>query len=165
VLTVNGLAAADAVVVPVQCEYLALEGLAQLMQTIALARENLNPRLELFGLVMTMYDARARLAGQVIQEVRAHFPDELFETVIPRNVRIAEAPGFGEPLVKFDPDSRGGQAYAALAREFLLREGNKVSRRQVSSVEVSRDTLTPDTLTPTSLPPDTLALVPLSEAE
>lgn len=122
VLTVNALSAADYVIVPVQCEYLALEGLAQLMQTIALVRENLNPRLELFGIVMTMFDPRARLASQVIQEVRAHFPNELFETLIPRNVRVAEAPSFGEPLVKFDIHSRGAEAYEKLTNEFLMRE-------------------------------------------
>lgn len=122
VLTVNALSAADYVIVPVQCEYLALEGLAQLMQTIALVRENLNPKLELFGIVMTMFDPRARLASQVIQEVRAHFPNELFETLIPRNVRVAEAPSFGEPLVKFDIHSRGAEAYEKLTNEFLMRE-------------------------------------------
>lgn len=122
VLTVNALSAADYVIVPVQCEYLALEGLAQLMQTITLVRENLNPNLELFGLVMTMFDPRARLAAQVIQEVRAHFPNEIFETVIPRNVRVAEAPSFGEPLVKFDIHSRGAEAYEKLTNEFLMRE-------------------------------------------
>jgi chromosome partitioning protein len=126
VLTVNALTAADYVVVPVQCEYLALEGLAQLMQTITLVRENLNPNLQLFGLVMTMFDPRARLAGQVIQEVRNHFPNELFDTLIPRNVRVAEAPSFGEPLVKYDIHSRGAQAYESLTNEFLMREAKIV---------------------------------------
>jgi len=122
ILTVNALSATDFVVVPVQCEYLALEGLAQLMQTIALVRENLNPRLEMFGLVMTMFDPRARLSAQVMQEVRAHFPDQVFETYIPRNVRVAEAPSHGEPLVKFDIHSRGAEAYEKLTNEFLTRE-------------------------------------------
>lgn len=122
ILTVNALSAADFVIVPVQCEYLALEGLAQLMQTITLVRENLNPSLELFGLVMTMFDPRARLGGQVIQEVRTHFPEQVFETYIPRNVRVAEAPSFGEPLVKFDIHSRGAEAYEKLTNEFLARE-------------------------------------------
>lgn len=128
ILTVNALTAADFVVVPVQCEYLALEGLAQLMQTIALVRENLNPPLELFGLVMTMFDPRARLGTQVIQEVRMHFPDQVFETYIPRNVRVAEAPGFGEPLVKFDIHSRGAEAYEKLTNEFLMREARIAAR-------------------------------------
>lgn len=127
ILTVNALTAADFVVVPVQCEYLALEGLAQLMQTISLVRERLNPRLKLFGLVMTMFDARARLGNQVIQEVRSHFPDEIFETYIPRNVRVAEAPSFGEPLVKFDIHSRGAEAYERLTNEFLMREARYVN--------------------------------------
>lgn len=129
VLTVNALSAADFVVVPVQCEYLALEGLAQLMQTFTLVRENLNPSLELFGLVMTMFDPRARLATQVIQEVRAHFPNEMFETFIPRNVRVAEAPSFGEPLVKFDIHSRGAESYEKLTNEFLMREA-KIANRE-----------------------------------
>lgn len=125
ILTVNALSAADFVIVPVQCEYLALEGLAQLMNTIALVRENLNPKLELFGLVMTMFDPRARLGAQVIQEVRAHFPDQMFETYIPRNVRVAEAPSYGEPLVKFDIHSRGAEAYEKLTNEFLAREARQ----------------------------------------
>lgn len=129
ILTVNALSAADFVVVPVQCEYLALEGLAQLMQTIALVRENLNPTLELFGLVMTMFDPRARLGAQVIQEVRTHFPDQVFETYIPRNVRVAEAPSFGEPLVKFDIHSRGAEAYEKLTNEFLMREAQIAYRK------------------------------------
>ncbi len=121
-LTVNALVAADRVLIPVQCEYLALEGLAQLLQTVALIRERLNSRLSLSGLIMTMFDGRANLSQQVVEQVRTNFPDETFRTVIPRNVRIAEAPSFGEPLVKFDRHSRGGQAYAALADEFLERE-------------------------------------------
>ncbi|MCC7164720.1 MAG: ParA family protein [Anaerolineae bacterium] len=128
VLTVNALTAADFVIVPVQCEYLALEGLAQLMQTIALVRENLNHELTLFGLVMTMFDPRGRLAGQVIQEVRTHFPNEVFETLIPRNVRVAEAPSFGEPLVKYDIHSRGAEAYEKLTNEFLMREAKLAKR-------------------------------------
>ncbi|MGB8646480.1 MAG: AAA family ATPase [Anaerolineae bacterium] len=120
-LTVNALVAADRVLIPVQCEYLALEGLAQLLQTIALVRERLNARLTLFGLVMTMFDGRANLSQQVVEQVQTNFPDEVFRTIIPRNVRIAEAPSFGEPLVKFDRHSRGGQAYEQLAEEFLQR--------------------------------------------
>lgn len=131
ILTINALCAADFVIVPVQCEYLALEGLAQLMQTITLVRENLNPRLELFGLVMTMFDPRARLGMQVIQEVRAHFPDEMFETWIPRNVRVAEAPSYGEPLVKFDIHSRGAEAYEKLTNEFLMREARLAARESL----------------------------------
>ncbi len=155
ILTVNALCAADFVVVPVQCEYLALEGLAQLMQTISLVRENLNPRLELFGLVMTMFDPRARLSTQVIQEVRAHFPNELFETWIPRNVRVAEAPSFGEPLVKFDIHSRGAEAYEKLTNEFLMREAERVAG---SMYQVARDIETTDDVSPATyyLLPNTL---------
>lgn len=137
ILTVNALSAADFVMVPVQCEYLALEGLAQLMQTITLVRENLNPALKLFGLVMTMFDPRARLGTQVIQEVRAHFPDELFETLIPRNVRVAEAPSFGEPLVKFDIHSRGAEAYEKLTNEFLAREAKLVYPPQADDTQTA----------------------------
>jgi chromosome partitioning protein len=121
-LTVNALTAADYIIIPVQCEYLALEGLAQLMQTIALVRERLNARLRLFGLVMTMFDGRANLSQQVVEQVAANFPDEIFHTVIPRSVRIAEAPSYGQPLLKYDPHSRGAQAYAQLTNEFLARE-------------------------------------------
>ncbi len=121
-LTVNALAAADFVVIPVQCEYLALEGLAQLMQTVALVRERLNARLQLFGLVMTMFDGRANLAQQVVDEVRSNFGDDVFRTVIPRSVRIAEAPSYGKPLLTYDPHSRGALAYKQLADEFLERE-------------------------------------------
>ncbi len=128
-LTVNALTAADRVILPVQCEYLALEGLAQLMHTLALVQENLNPRLQLFGLVMTMYDSRMRLAQQVVEEVKKHFPDQVFQTLIPRSVRVAEAPGFGEPLATFDPYSRGAQAYAQLAQEFLEREQKQTAER------------------------------------
>jgi len=123
-LTVNGLVAADAgVMIPVQCEYLALEGLTQLMQTLQLVRNNLNPRLRVAGLILTMYDGRTRLAQQVVQEVRAHFPRETMQTVIPRNVRLGEAPSYGEPILGYAPFSSGAQAYQALAEEFLAREG------------------------------------------
>lgn len=128
-LTVNALTAADLVVIPVQCEYLALEGLAQLMQTIALVQERLNSHLRLFGLVMTMFDGRANLSQQVVDQVAANFPNELFRTVIPRSVRIAEAPSHGEPILKYDPHSRGAQAYAALTEEFLGRMKDEGGRR------------------------------------
>lgn len=138
ILTVNALTAADQVLVPVQSEYLALEGLAQLMQTIALVHERLNPRLKLFGLVMTMFDARARLSAQVAQEVRTHFPDETFSTVIPRSVRVAEAPSYGEPLMNYDSHSRATIAYEQLADEFLSRLSNfipEVTNKEQSEAE------------------------------
>lgn len=121
-LTVNALAAADAVIIPIQCEYLALEGLTQLLHTIQLVQQNLNPRLRVAGMAMTMFDSRTSLSLQVVQEVAKHFPELIFHTVIPRSVRIAEAPSYGEPLVSYDPRSRGAQAYEALTVELLQRE-------------------------------------------
>ncbi len=119
VLTVSGLTAADAVIVPVQCEYLALEGLSQLSRAIKLVRRALNPDLTLRGLLMTMYDARTNLSQQVVEEVRQHFGERVFEAVIPRNVRLSEAPSFGVPISVHAPNSAGAKAYAALADELL----------------------------------------------
>lgn len=124
-LTVNALVAADAVIIPIQCEYLALEGLSQLLNTIQLAQKSLNPRLRIGGMAMTMYDSRTHLALQVVEQVAHHFPDAIFRTIIPRSVRIAEAPSFGEPLISFDPKSRGAQAYEALTNELLARESRR----------------------------------------
>ncbi len=121
-LTVNALVAADAVIIPIQCEYLALEGLTQLLDTIRLVQERLNPHLRVGGMAMTMFDSRTHLAIQVVQEVAKHFPDLIFHSVIPRSVRIAEAPSYGEPLVAFDAKSRGAQAYEALTDELVARE-------------------------------------------
>jgi chromosome partitioning protein len=121
-LTVNALAAADSVLVPVQCEYLALEGLGQLMETLDLVREQLNPRLQLLGIALTMHDSRTNLSSQVIQEVRTHFPRAAFQSVIPRSVRLSEAPSHGLPARVYDPVARGSLAYAALAEE-LLKKG------------------------------------------
>lgn len=121
ILTVNGLtAAADGVIIPVQCEYLALEGLSQLTRTIELVRRALNPGLRLRGLVMTMYDARTILSRQIVEEVRRHFPGRVFNTIIPRSVRLSEAPSYGEPITSYAPRSAGALAYAALARELLV---------------------------------------------
>lgn len=120
-LTVNALSAANGVVVPVQCEYLALEGLSQLVQTVQMVRDHLNPTLQIFGMLMTMWDSRTNLAQQVVDEVRAHFPRETFETVIPRNVRLSEAPSYGKPIREYDPASRGAVAYDHLADEVLTR--------------------------------------------
>ena len=116
-LTVNGLAAADAVVVPIQCEYYALEGLGQLLRNVALVRTNLNPTLDVQGIVLTMYDARTKLADQVEQEVRDHFGAKVYRAVVPRTVRLSEAPSFGQPIIVFDPTSRGAIAYRELAKE------------------------------------------------
>lgn len=124
ILTVNGLtAAADGVIIPVQCEYLALEGLSQLMRTLELVRRALNPRLRVRGLVMTMYDSRTTLSRQVVEEVHKHFPGKVFKTIIPRSVRLSEAPSYGEPIISYAPQSAGGLAYAALTRELLIGDG------------------------------------------
>ena len=123
-LTVNALTAArDGVIVPIQCEYLALEGLGRLWQTIQLVRENLNPDLTIFGMVLTMFDGRTNLASQVVREVRTYFPDQTFRTVVPRSVRLSEAPSYGQTILVYAPSSPGAQAYAALADELLSREG------------------------------------------
>ncbi len=118
-LTLNGLVAAQAVVVPVQCEYLALEGLGQLLETINRIQVAFNFDLQIRGVLMTMYDSRLKLSQQVVDEVRLHFPDKVFQVVIPRNVRLAEAPSHGQPISKYAPDSAGANAYAALATEIL----------------------------------------------
>jgi chromosome partitioning protein len=123
VLTVNALTAAQGVLVPVQCEYLALEGLSQLMRTISLVRRGLNARLALRGVVLTMYDSRTTLSRQVAEEVRAHFPDRVFDVIIPRSVRLSEAPSYGEPGVTYAPRSSGAVAYRVLAWELLRGDG------------------------------------------
>jgi chromosome partitioning protein len=116
-LTVNGLAAAGEVMVPIQCEYYALEGLGQLMRNVELVKRNLNPGLELSTIILVMYDARTKLADQVVQEVRGHFGDRVCRHIVPRTVRLSEAPSFGQPIIAFDPTSRGAIAYRELAKE------------------------------------------------
>jgi chromosome partitioning protein len=120
-LTVNALVAADEVLLPIQCEYYALEGVGQLVHSIELVRRSLNPELSIGGVVLTMFDARTRLAEQVAAEVRGHFGEKVFRTVIPRSVRLSEAPGFGQPITVFDPSSRGAGAYRRLAGEIAER--------------------------------------------
>jgi chromosome partitioning protein len=123
-LTVNGLIAGlNGVVIPVQCEYLALEGLGQLTQTITRIRTGLFPELEVRGVVLTMYDGRTRLASDVVSEVRKFFPDQVFEAVIPRSIRLAEAPSYGIPISIYAPESAAAKSYAALARELLAKDG------------------------------------------
>lgn len=122
-LTVNALAAAEEVLIPIQCEYYALEGLSQLMKNVELVRGNLNPGLTIGGVILTMYDARTRLAKDVADQVRIFFGDVTFRTVVPRSVRLSEAPSFGEPIEVFDPMSRGAIAYRHLALEFRQRHG------------------------------------------
>jgi chromosome partitioning protein len=125
-LTVNAMAAADAVFVPLQCEFFALEGLSQLMRTVELVRGSLNPRLELQGIVLTMYDRRNSLSQQVADDVRAHFGEKVYATVIPRNVRVSEAPSFGKPALIYDLKCAGSQAYLKLAREVTGRERSRL---------------------------------------
>ncbi len=122
-LTVNALTAADAVIIPMQCEYYALEGLSDLVGTLRKVKANLNPNIEIEALVRTMYDPRSSLTTQVSDEIKAHFGDKVFDTVIPRNVRIAEAPSFGKPVILHDPASKGAQAHFAFAKELLARQG------------------------------------------
>jgi chromosome partitioning protein len=124
ILTVNGLIAArNGVIIPVQCEYLALEGIGQLTQTLNRIRSSLFPELQVRGVVLTMYDGRTRLALDVVSEVRRFFPDQVFQAIIPRSIRLAEAPSFGQPVTTYAPESSAAKAYAALAREVLEQDG------------------------------------------
>jgi chromosome partitioning protein len=120
-LTLNTLAAADAVLIPIQCEFYALEGLSQLLNTVRLVQRNLNPQLQIGGVLLTMYDQRLNLSRQVADEAREYFGGRVYDSIIPRNVRLAEAPSFGKPIVLYDIMSAGAQAYLALAREVIGR--------------------------------------------
>ncbi len=120
-LTLNALCAADSLIVPVQCEYYALEGLSDLLTTIRIVKKSLNPSLELEGVLLTMYDGRTNLSMQVAEEVKRHFPGKVYATVIPRNVRLSEAPSHGKPVTAYDPFSRGAEAYTALAEEVISK--------------------------------------------
>ena len=122
-LTLNALTAADSVLIPIQCEYYALEGVGQLVNTIKLMKKRLNPDLEVEGILLTMYDGRTNLCAQVVQEVRSHFRDEAFDTMIPRNVRLSEAPSYGLPIHLYDARCSGAQAYRELAAELIERNG------------------------------------------
>ena len=123
ILTLNALTAAHSVIIPLQCEYYAMEGLTQLLRTIRAVKERFNPLLRIEGILLTMYDGRNNLARQVVQEVRGHFGSKVFNTVIPRNVRLSEAPSFGKPALLYDLRSKGAQSYLQLARELLEVEG------------------------------------------
>ncbi len=131
-LTINGLVASDEVIIPVQTEYFALEGLSQLLNTINLVRENLQPELKVMGAVLTMYDKRNRLSRQVIKEMRDHFPGRVFDSVIPRSVRLAEAPSFGKSILNFDAFSKGARAYKNLAKEII--ESDKTENKNKFSI-------------------------------
>jgi chromosome partitioning protein len=123
-LTVNALVASDAVLIPIQCEYYALEGISQLLRTVHLVRQHLNPALAILGVLLTMHDPRTNLSQQVIDEVRSHFGAKVFQTIIPRNIRLSEAPSHGLPITLYDPRSRGAEAYQALAQE-VIQLGNR----------------------------------------
>lgn len=123
-LTINALTASDSVIIPVQCEYFALEGLGQLLNTIKIVRQHLNTELEIEGVLLTMFDTRTRLSDQVADEVRKYFEDRVFKTVVARNVRLAEAPSFGKPALLYDSTSRGAKNYLALAKEIIKRNKN-----------------------------------------
>lgn len=130
-LTVNALTAAtDGVLIPVQCEYLALEGLTDLLSTVRLVREQLNPKLSVRGMIMTMYDSRTNLGQQVVEEVKKHFGPQVFKTIIPRNVRLGEAPSFGKPIMAYDPTSTGARAYQSLTVEILRGDGWQIPPKQ-----------------------------------
>jgi chromosome partitioning protein len=122
-ITVNALSAADSVIIPVQSEYFALEGLGKLLNTIKIVQTRLNPELDIEGILLTLYDIRLRLANQVIEEVKAHFDKMVFDTIIPRNTKLAEAPSYGEPIIMFDAESKGSVSYLNLAREILQKNG------------------------------------------
>ncbi len=125
-ITLNGLVASDSVLIPVQAEYFALEGLTQLLNTVNLVRENLRPDLEVMGAVITMYDSRTKLSKEVLQELYRYFPDKIFRSVIPRSVRLAEAPSFGKTIIGYDPSSKAAKAYQRLAREFIMRDEGSI---------------------------------------
>ena len=142
ILTINSLVAADTVLIPLQTEYYALEGLSQFAETVSVVRQHLNPRLGIEGVLLTMFDGRLRLAQQVADEARTHFDGRLFRTTIPRNVRLAEAPGFGQPTLLYDALSSGAQAYLTLAREVILRspmmevDGHRIDDGELENVTV-----------------------------
>jgi chromosome partitioning protein len=139
ILTINALAAADFVLVPIQCEYYALEGLSQLLQVIDLVRSQLNPDLRLVGALLTMFDARTRLSFEVAEEVRANFPGRVFDRLIPRNVRLAEAPSYGKPIVVYDPTCAGAQAYQQVYEEVFADEDARTGARPVGVDIVDAD--------------------------
>jgi chromosome partitioning protein len=136
-LTVNALTAADSVLIPLQCEYYALEGLTQLLATLDLIRDHLNPELDIKGVVLTMFDARTKLSADVANEVRRHLGDHVFKTVIPRNVRLSEAPSHGQPISRYAPDSTGALAYAALPNELRARDNRDDPHRSQSPEAVA----------------------------
>ena len=128
-LTVNALTASDSVLIPLQCEYYALEGLSQLVETVHLIRKRLNPKLKIEGILFTMFDGRTNLSIQVVDEVKKHFSKEVYQTIIPRNVRLGEAPSHGKPIALYDPRSKGAEVYRDLAKEVLKRGEERTRAR------------------------------------
>ena len=123
-LTLNALTAADSIIIPVQCEFYALEGITQLLNAIMLAKKKLNPNLKLEGVLLTMFDSKTNLSIEVIEEIRSYFKEKVYTTIIPRLIRLAEAPSHGKPIIAYDPKSKGSLAYVNLAKEVILRNGN-----------------------------------------
>jgi chromosome partitioning protein len=162
-LTVNALTAADAVLIPLQCEYYALEGLTQLIATVNLVRDHLNPDLGVLGVLLTMYDSRTNLSAEVSAEARRHLGDAVFKTVIPRNVRLSEAPSYGQPIALYRSDSRGAEAYRSLAEELRSRDGRAPDGRRGADAgpslsppprePVRRDQIGPEPTTSPAVPP------------
>lgn len=136
-LTVNALNASNAFIVPMQTEYFAMEGLAQLLNTVKLIRSSLNPNLELDGVLLTMFDTRANLHKQVKEEINAHFGDRVFETIVPRNVKLSECPSFGKPIILYDIESKGSESYLALAKELILRGRMRSEQKSETSAQSS----------------------------
>lgn len=139
ILTVNALTAADSVLIPLQCEYYAMEGLSQLLKTISLIKKRLNPSLTKEGILLTMYDRRNNLSHQVEQDIRGHFGDEVFKTVIPRNVKLSEAPSHGKPVILYDITSSGAQAYMEVATEMIKRSAKRQGLKKNSTKEAQHD--------------------------
>ncbi len=125
VLTINALTASDSVLIPIQCEFYALEGVGQLMSTIQLIKRYLNTGLEIEGVIMSMYDSRTRLCNEVVEEIKKYFNDKVYDTFIPRNVKLAESPSFGLPIMLYDDKCKGSEAFEALTEEFISRQGGK----------------------------------------
>jgi len=146
-LTLNSLVAADSILIPLQCEYYALEGLGQLVKTIELIRENLNPNLEIEGVLLTMFDSRMNLSKQVIEEVKKHFGDKVYKTMIPRTVRLAEAPSFGKPMILYDKSSKGTLAYLKLTKELLSKQPKSLQHHTTVNLTVETQNINEQTIT------------------
>jgi chromosome partitioning protein len=138
-LTINAFTASDSILIPTQCEYYAMEGLGQLLSTYQIVKEDLNESLDIEGVLLTMFDPRNKLTHEVVKEMRAHFPEKLYETVIPRNVKLSESPSFGKPVILYDPESKGAHAYQDLAKEFLKRNGMEIENPVAAAQPISEE--------------------------